>query len=210
MMKGMQISDGNDAGEEEDTFNGPSKKRRRRSSASSKVSKANDDMAEPSALQYLKNQRKQTKGIRNEMKRFASYDVRIDPDEYQSFYSDHLENSSFSLPEEDVEKLLWFGLSHQNVCIYGYGEKSRMIRNYAKEYLSGEDVLEVNCGDEGETPVHFFESSSSNSWMKTVKVLLNTITTEILKDHQPSSQLSLTGTQADLPYYCRLISGKLR
>jgi hypothetical protein len=207
LMKRTQVLDNNNGDDEEDTFNGPSKKARRRSGASSKVSQANDEMAEPSALQYLKNQRKQSKGIRSEMKRFASHDIRIDPEEYQSFYSDHLESSSFTLAEEDAQKLLWFGLSHQNVCIYGYGEKSRMIRNYAKHYLTGEDVLEVNCGDDGETPVHYYETSST-SWMKTIKVLVNTIMTEVLKDHRETSQLALSGPQLNLPYYCRLISGK--
>lgn len=170
-------------------------------------------IVESSALNYFKHQQYGSKGIRKQLKQHVNLDARLDTDEYEKFYSSYLKSLKMKnsliatstitiLPEELSNHLLWLGLSNHNILIYGFGSLAKVLRDYAEEYLEGEDVLEI-LGNP-------FSSSnllevSTSTWTKNVRSLLDSIVINVLKDSKFNATIS------DLPIAsaCRMLCGNV-
>lgn len=181
----------------------PSKRRSKAESTS---------IVESSALNYFKNQQYGSKGIRKQLKQHVNLDARLDTDEYEKFYSSYLKSLKMKnsliatstitvLPEELSHHLLWLGLSNHNILIYGFGSLAKVLRDYAEEYLEGEDVLEI-LGNP--SPSSNLLEVSTSTWTKNVRSLLDSIIINVLKDSKFSATIS------DLPIAsaCRMLCGK--
>lgn len=158
---------------------------------------------ESTAMNFFKNQQYGAKGIRNEMKKAANIDLRLDPDQYDEFFlMMSEEEASFYdiLTEELARDWIWTGLGHSNILIYGLGDKRTLLSYYTSKYLKGEDVIELN-GNIAKS--HYYEASSS-VWSKSIKLLLNTIAESILKD---STLTDLAN--GNLIYYARVLVERL-
>jgi hypothetical protein len=160
-----------------------------------------NDLIEKSAAFFFKNQQYGSKGIRKEMKRHSASDIRLDPDDYSNFYSVYQKSmsSEVNCTAKLAQELLWLGVTNQNILIYGFGEKSDLLEDYAEKYLVGEDVIAIR----NNTTLHCHDPNV-NSWIRTIKSLLNTVRDKILKDYKSKSlENDLTIQQ-----YCQFIAGK--
>ena len=158
----------------------------------------NSNLVDKSAMFFFKNQQYGSKGIRKEMKRYSTSDIRIDPDDYYNYYTSYTKKvkKEASLPAEQVERLLWLGITNQNILMYGFGEKVKFVEDYANEYLEGEDVLEVFGNNH--SSFHNYDPSP-NLWIRILKSLLNTISDSILKDTRLTEQLNEMSLQQFIP-----------
>lgn len=166
---------------------------------------------DPSSMNYFKAQHYGAKGIRADIKRsLETGSVKIIPTDAQRFYHQEIKNN----PHFDMNKyltksllsdLLMYGLTGNNILIYGVGEKETLLTYYMDHYLDGEDLIELH-GNPAEANDNMMGTTDVylGNYHKNMLGLLDTIVDDYL--HQ--KELKIYGQGGHLCEYAKVITGK--
>ncbi|RYG98112.1 hypothetical protein EON65_51855 [archaeon] len=117
---------------------------------------------------------------------------------------------AYSLDDKVAYEWVWKLATDKNLLVFGLGDKFTLLHKFAKDYLKGEDMIEVNGNPK---PKHNFAAYNLQSfaWMKSIHTILETISQSILKQeecviavHSPEGLIQACRHMAG-----RLISSKL-
>ncbi len=159
----------------------------------------------PGAGSFFQNQKAGSKGMRVKIQTalHSGEVMQVSEEDYRTFYDSTRYNDPNQIyvsealkhHEKNNESTAWTLLSDSNVLMFGLGSKKKVIQDLVRNWLDGEDVIEINGSGDG--------SSAASLGDKYIKALMNHINKTVLKNKG-----ALEGCTTNLVQQTKLLSGK--